>query len=94
MASIDARAKKLEKQVAALQKQVAKQHLAAGNLRQEVTNCEKWIKAEVVWSKQVTDMLRGVDWDVLAKAYPYPVHGAGNPPQSPPDWPMTKGRGR
>lgn len=94
MRSIDARVKKLETQVAALQKQLAKQKLDTAVLKDDLKNIERWIKADVAWEKEVTDMLREINWKKLANDYPYVVQGAGNPPQSPPDWPMTAAKRR
>jgi hypothetical protein len=80
MASIPARVKRLEEKAVRLESDLKKQK----ELQKEV---EAWIKAQVRWSKEVTKMLRLVNWAKLAKAYP--GGGGTNPPQTPPDWPMT-----
>lgn len=87
MASIDARMKKLEKQVAALRKALAKEKVVSSELLRQQKQVVKWIKLEVKWSGQVTDMFHRVDWEAIAKAYPA-KQMVGNPPQTPPDWPV------
>lgn len=78
MPSVDARLKKLEKKVAKLEKDAAKMAKCCKDV-------EKWIKKEIAWSKEVTSMLRQIDWASLAMAFP--SGGAANPPQTPPSWP-------
>ncbi len=101
MISIDARVKQLQKQVASLQKQLAqqktqlaKQKQATATLAGGFKDIERWIKADVKWEMEVTDMLREIDWKKLANDYPYVALGTGNPPQSPPDWPMAVAKRR
>lgn len=86
MASIDAQVKKLEKQVAAHRKAVAREKEVSAALRQKYKAVEKWIKLEVKWSHEVTDMLRQISWKKLSADY-QSEQLPGNPPQTPPDWP-------
>lgn len=101
MPSHEARLKRLEKKAAKVDGQLkklktdvskkgSKADIAA--LKNRVTAAEKdtakiikWIKLEAKWSEQVTSMLRLINWDALAKAYP--GGGGTNPPQTPPSWP-------
>ena len=103
MASIEARVKKLEKRVVnhetrikKLKAQAAQDKKAFNKLKKEhgkskkqIAQMAKWIKAEVAWSKEVTAMLRLIDWAALAVAFP--GVGGTNPPQTPPDWPPPEG---
>jgi hypothetical protein len=94
MASHEARLKRLEKKAAKVEVALKKlkddaklksTKAALGDVEDDVKKIIKWIKLEVKWSEEVTKMLRLIDWDALAQAYP---GGAGaNPPQTPPDWP-------
>ena len=93
MAGNDAQVKRLVKKIAALEKKLTtlqKKHQSTKAEVAELKKCckkvEKWIKLEVKWTNQVTEMLRAVDWDALTIAYPAPP--AGNPPQTPSDWPL------
>lgn len=94
MASQEARLKRLEKKAAKVEsalkalKDNAKTKAtkdALGDVEDDVKQIIKWIKLEVKWSEEVTKMLRLIDWDALAQAYP--GGGGANPPQTPPDWP-------
>lgn len=94
MASPEARLKRLEKKAAKVEialkalKDNAKTKAtkdALGDVEDDVKQIIKWIKLEVKWSEEVTKMLRLIDWDALAQAYP--GGGGANPPQTPPDWP-------
>ncbi|MEO5826862.1 MAG: hypothetical protein ABIR59_13310 [Gemmatimonadales bacterium] len=87
MASIDAQVKKLVKQVTALKKALAKEKLVSADLLQKQREVVRWIKLEVKWSKQVTALFHQVDWEAVAEAYPSKAM-TGNPPQTPPDWPV------
>ena len=105
MASVEGRIKKLEKKAVKVDAQLkkAKADLAAlkaagkqdsGQLKKRVAKLEKdvadiidWIEAQVQWSVEVTTMLREIDWTALKAAFP--GGGASNPPQTPPDWPMS-----
>lgn len=78
MATEAARIAKLEKKVAKLEKDAAK-------LLKCCARVEKWIKIEVAWSREVTKMLRQINWAALAAAFP--GGGGANPPQTPPSWP-------
>ena len=62
--------------------QAGKDLKAAKNELKEVV---EWIELQVLWTQEVTQMLRMIDWAKLAIDY----SGAGgtNPPQTPPDWP-------
>lgn len=62
----------------------AKKDLAAS--QKEIKAIIAWIEAQVSWSKEVTAMLRLINWADLA--IDYPGAGGTNPPQTPPDWPM------
>jgi predicted RNase H-like nuclease (RuvC/YqgF family) len=94
MPSSDAKVKKLEKKVTSLEKKLAvgakadkanKAEIA--KLKQCCKDVEKWIKGEVKWSKEVTGMLRRVNWNDLEAGFP---PGPGDPPPlAPPDWPVT-----
>lgn len=84
MPSMNARVTRLEKKIVRLEQKLKDQKAAHQSDMKEVV---AWIKAEAKWSKEVTKMLRMIDWDALATDY-----GSGpgsNPPQTPPDWPMT-----
>jgi DNA-binding transcriptional regulator GbsR (MarR family) len=105
MPSPEARLRKLEKRAKAVETRIKKLQVLAKNGKTNVGKLQKdlkkdlksvkgeiediimWIKAEAKWSKEVTKMLRLIDWAALANAYP----GAGgtNPPQTPPDWPVS-----
>jgi hypothetical protein len=94
MASHEARLKRLEKKAAKVEealkalKDNAKSKAtkdALADVEGDVKKIIKWIKLEVKWSEEVTKMLRLIDWDALAQAYP--GGGGANPPQTPPDWP-------
>jgi hypothetical protein len=94
MASHEARLNRLEKKAAKVEealkalKDNAKTKAtkdALGDVEADVKKIIKWIKLEVKWSEEVTKMLRLIDWDALAQAYP--GAGGANPPQTPPDWP-------
>lgn len=94
MASIDARVKSLEKRIASLEKKLAAATKAGKANKAEIAtlkkcckDVEKWIKLQVTWSQQVTAMLRDIDWNALATDYP--AGPAGNPPKTPPDWPVN-----
>ena len=86
MASIDARVKKLETKVEKLEKELAKQKKEIATLKKCCTQVEKWVKLEVAWSTEVTNMLHQIDWARLAQDYGGGL--GGNPPQTPPDWPL------
>ena len=86
MATINARVAKLEKQVKALQKALAKEHTATLALQDRCKQLEKWVKLEVDWTAEVTDMFHQVNWAAIVKDYK--GTGGGNPPQTPPDWPV------
>lgn len=94
MASTDAQVKKLLKKVATLEKKLAAATKAGKANKAEIAelkkcckDVEKWIKKEVIWSTEVTKMLRAVKWSDLVAAYP---GGPGaNPPITNPDWPVT-----
>jgi predicted RNase H-like nuclease (RuvC/YqgF family) len=86
MPTINARVTKLEKQVVALHKALDKEHKASLALQDRCKQLEKWVKAEVKWTKEVTDMLHQVNWAAIAVAFT--GGGGGNPPQTPPDWPV------
>jgi len=94
MASQEARLKRLEKKAAKVEdalkalKDSAKTKAtkaAVTDVEADIRKLIKWVKLEVKWSEEVTKMLRLIDWDALATAFP----GASgtNPPQTPPDWP-------
>ena len=53
--------------------------------KNELKDVIEWIELQVLWTQEVTQMLRMIDWAKLATDY----SGAGgtNPPQTPPDWP-------
>jgi multidrug resistance efflux pump len=101
MPSNEARLKKLEKKAVKVDAQITKVKLdLKGNANKaqllkakadlqdaekEIKRIIKWIKAEVEWSEEVTQMLRLIDWAALAIAYP--GVGGSNPPQTPPNWP-------
>ncbi len=89
MASIDARVKKLEKQVTALKKALASEKLVSAELLRKHKDVVKWIKLEVKWSNKVTDMFHQVNWEAITRAYPS-AQSVGNPPQTPPDWPPPR----
>jgi hypothetical protein len=94
MASQEARLKRLEKKAAKVEdalkalKDSAKTKAtkeALADVEGDVKKLIKWVKLEVKWSTEVTKMLRLIDWDALATAFP---GGSGtNPPATPPDWP-------
>jgi hypothetical protein len=92
--SLAARVTALEKKVVALKKE-ATQHkaLIAKNikeikkLKKDYADVVKWITMETAWSTEVTGMLRQVNWGAVIAAFP--GGGGGNPPQTPPDWPVT-----
>jgi phage shock protein A len=101
MASIEARVKRLEKKAAKLETDLKKAKAAlkeskvnhnklkarVAALEKEQKDIIKWIKMQVAWSKEVTLMLRMIDWNALAAAYP--GGGGTNPPATPPDWPIS-----
>lgn len=94
MATIDAKVKKLEKQIASLEKSLAAATKAGKANKAEIAklkkcckDVEKWIALEAKWSAEVTMMLRAVKWSALVSAFP--AGAASNPPISPPDWPVT-----
>ena len=73
------------KQIDALKKKVAAQKEEIAGLKKRAKEIEKWIKLEVVWAKEVTKMLRQIDWTELQTKFP---GGPGtNPPKTGPDWP-------
>ena len=75
------------KQIDALKKKVAAQKNEIAALKKRAGQIEKWIKLEVVWTKEVTKMLRQIDWNLLRTKFP---GGPGvNPPKTAPDWPVT-----
>lgn len=78
MATDDPRITELEKAFAELRNEVA-------YLKKCCAQVEKWMQLEVAWSKEVTQMMRQVDWARLVTAYP--GGGGANPPQTPPNWP-------
>lgn len=45
----------------------------------------KWMKKEAKWSEEVTDMMRQINWALLATVFD--GSGGANPPQDPPTWP-------
>ena len=90
---VNANAKKLKSDLAKAKQDLgkAKQDLtkAKNSLavsQKDIKDLIKWVEAEVVWSKEVTAMLRMINWTDLA--IDYPGAGGTNPPQTPPDWPM------
>lgn len=94
MASPEARLKRLEKKAAKVEGALKKlkddlktksAKASVAEVEDDVKQIIKWIKLEVKWSEEVTKMLRLIDWDALAQAYP--GGGGANPPQTPPDWP-------
>ena len=94
MPSPEARLKRLEKKAAKVEaalktlKDNAKTKAskdALADVEGDVKKLIKWVKLEVKWSEEVTKMLRLIDWDALAQAYP--GGGGTNPPQTPPNWP-------
>ena len=94
MASPEARLKKLEKKAAKIEgalkalKDNAKTKAtkdALSDVEGDIKKLIKWVKLEVKWSEEVTKMLRLIDWDALAQAFP--GGGGTNPPQTPPNWP-------
>ena len=93
MATIDAKVKKLEKQIASLEKSLAAAKAGKANkaeiakLKKCCKDVERWIALEAKWSAEVTMMLRAVKWSALVAAFP--PGAASNPPISPPDWPVT-----
>jgi hypothetical protein len=94
MPSHEARLKRLEKKAVKVEGALKKlkddaktkaTKAAIGDVEADVKKLIKWVKLEVKWSEEVTKMLRLIDWDALATAYP---GGSGtNPPATPPDWP-------
>ena len=94
MPSHEARLKRLEKKAAKVEdalkalKDGAKTKAtkdALADVEGDVKKLIKWVKLEVKWSEEVTKMLRLINWDALAQAYP--GGGGTNPPQTPPNWP-------
>ena len=94
MASHEARIKRLEKKAEKVEGALKKlkddaktkaAKAALSDVEGDVKKLIKWVKLEVKWSEEVTKMLRLIDWDALAQAYP--GGGGANPPQTPPDWP-------
>lgn len=55
--------------------------------KDELKEVVEWIEFQVLWSQEVTQMLRMIDWAKLA--IDYSGAGGSNPPQTPPDWPPT-----
>lgn len=70
MPSIDAKVKKLEKEVTKLRNVVAKQTKTLTTLATFRTQATKWIELETDWTKQVTAMFHQVDWAAIVKDYP------------------------
>ncbi len=101
MASPEARIKKLEKKAAKLEAAAKKANTLLkeakvnhNKLKTRVAALEKqqaeiieWIEMQVAWSQEVTLMLRLIDWNALAAAFP--GGGGTNPPETPPDWPVN-----
>jgi hypothetical protein len=101
MPSPEASIKKLQKKADKVDTQLKKLKLDLGqkakknditSLKNRVSAAEKdikqivkWIESQVEWSEEVTMMLRLVDWNALAQAFP--GGGGTNPPQTPPSWP-------
>ena len=68
-----------------LKQRVTKLDAEVRELKRCCKDVEKWIKRQVKWNKEVTAMLRKINWAKLAQDYP--GVGGTNPPQTPPDWP-------
>jgi hypothetical protein len=83
--SLDATNKTLAKRVKALE-------VANRDHKKRLTALEKWADKIAIWgadqtkwTKEVTGMLRAIDWARLSQEYN--GGGSANPPQDPPDWP-------
>ena len=84
---VKADAKKLKSDLAKAKKDLKKAKKDLGVSQKDIKDLIKWVEAEVKWSKEVTAMLRLINWTDLA--IDYPGAGGTNPPQTPPDWPMV-----
>lgn len=79
--------RKVAANLAKAKKDLVKTKKALNDSKKDIADIIKWIKLEVKWSKEVTKMLRMVDWSSLVNAFP--GGGGANPPETPPDWPVT-----
>ena len=80
-------AKKLKDDLSKAKKDLVKANKDLAATNKQIEDIIKWIKAEAAWSAEVTKMLRLINWADLA--IDYPGAGGSNPPQTPPDWPMS-----